>query len=300
MAFVKANRVQESSITIGTGNIVLGGIWDASFRTFASQMANGDTTQILILNTSSLGEWEIDEATYNSSSNELARTNVVSSSNANAAVTFTVGVKTVSMLPIASSMIVEDNDGNAAVTGNLTATKLALTSSGATDTLTITDAGASGANIQLTGSAGAKTIRVVGNAFTIRNNANTTPIFQLSDAGALNLGSTLIATRLTSTTYMVMGDQTTTTSASYAVLTTDWFLNCNRAGTTTLTLPNVASATGRIFWVKTLQAQTVISNALNVMTLTGGGPGTAILAATAGKWAMMQSDGSFWNIMTSG
>jgi len=39
--------------------------------------------------------------------------------------------------------------------------------------------------------------------------------------------------------------------------------------------------------------------AVTLVALVGGAAGTAILAATAGKWADLQSDGTNWIIMAS-
>ncbi|WP_176479108.1 hypothetical protein [Mesorhizobium sp. WSM3860] len=49
--------------------------------------------------------------------------------------------------------------------------------------------------------------------------------------------------------------------------------------------------------IKTIQAQTVVSASSNVVPLAGGAAGTAILAATARKWATLVSDGTNWVIM---
>jgi hypothetical protein len=46
-------------------------------------------------------------------------------------------------------------------------------------------------------------------------------------------------------------------------------------------------------------AAAVISNAANVVPQGGSSVGTAILAATAGKWADLVSDGSAWWITAS-
>ena len=89
----------------------------------------------------------------------------------------------------------------------------------------------------------------------------------------------------------------TITSATSGVNATDTFLIANRAGTVTLTLPTASTSTGRILTVKTIQAQTVVSASSNVVPLAGGAAGTAILAATAGKFAQLVSDGTNWIIM---
>lgn len=91
----------------------------------------------------------------------------------------------------------------------------------------------------------------------------------------------------------------TTTAATYSVTVYDESVIANRAGTVTLTLLAAASYPGRKLWVRTIQAQTVVSVSSNVVPLAGGAAGTAILSATAGKWAMLQSDGTNWQIMAA-
>ena len=96
---------------------------------------------------------------------------------------------------------------------------------------------------------------------------------------------------------MSMSVPNTQTGAAYTVVFTDSTIIVNLAGTHTLTLPSAATSTGRILNVKTIQAQTVVSATSNVVPLVGGAAGTAILAATAGKWATLQSDGTNWVII---
>lgn len=91
----------------------------------------------------------------------------------------------------------------------------------------------------------------------------------------------------------------TETGATRTVLATDNHIICNRAGTITLTLPSAATYLYREIYVRTITANTVVSNASNVVPLAGGAAGTAILAATAGKWALLVSNGTNWEIMAS-
>lgn len=93
---------------------------------------------------------------------------------------------------------------------------------------------------------------------------------------------------------------TTTTAAAYTVLGTDLSIICNRAGTITLTLAAASATPGRRIRVKTLQAQAVVSASANVVPLASGIAGTAILAATAGEWAELVSDGTNWVVMQAG
>jgi hypothetical protein len=100
-------------------------------------------------------------------------------------------------------------------------------------------------------------------------------------------------------TYMTLGTPVTKT-ADFTVATTENYLINNKAGATcTVTLPTASSFTGREITIKTVQAQTVVSASSNVVPLAGGAAGTAILAATAGKWAKLVSDGTNWIIMAA-
>ncbi len=78
---------------------------------------------------------------------------------------------------------------------------------------------------------------------------------------------------------------------------TDSSVICNGSGTITLTLPSAASYPGRWIIVRTIAAFTVVSASSNVVPLAGGAAGTAILAATPGKYVMLQSDATNWQIM---
>lgn len=90
-----------------------------------------------------------------------------------------------------------------------------------------------------------------------------------------------------------------TVTADYTVSRTDKTIVNNRAATNTLTLPAAASFKGRRLHILTIQAQAVNSASSNVVPITGGAAGTAILAAADGAWALLESDGSNWQIIAS-
>lgn len=90
---------------------------------------------------------------------------------------------------------------------------------------------------------------------------------------------------------------TTVTGASYTVLATDSDIIANRAGTVTLTFESAPNIPGKRLVIRTIQAQTVASASANVVPRVGGAAGTAILAAAAGNWAELKSDGTNWQIM---
>lgn len=86
----------------------------------------------------------------------------------------------------------------------------------------------------------------------------------------------------------------TSVTANYTMLETDTFISFGCAASCTLTLLDPATHKSRNVCVRTTAAQTVVSASSNVIAIAGGAAGTAILAATAGKFACLQSNGSFW------
>ncbi|WP_245499139.1 hypothetical protein [Mesorhizobium sp. M1A.F.Ca.ET.072.01.1.1] len=88
-------------------------------------------------------------------------------------------------------------------------------------------------------------------------------------------------------------------TTSYTVAALDDSVICNGAGAITLTLPAAAAYPGRWLTVKTIVAQAVNSASSNVKPIGTNTAGTAILAATTGKWAILRSDGANWVIMAA-
>ena len=72
------------------------------------------------------------------------------------------------------------------------------------------------------------------------------------------------------------------------------------AANVSVTLPTASANAGRVIVIKNLSATyTVISASSNVKPANSDTAGTAILAATAGAWAMLVCDGTNWVIMAS-
>lgn len=92
MAFVLADRVQETSTTTGTGTITLARAV-SGFQSFAA-IGNGNTTYYTIADTTGT-YWEVGIGTYTSSGTTLSRDTVLSSSNSGSLVNFPAGTKNV-------------------------------------------------------------------------------------------------------------------------------------------------------------------------------------------------------------
>ena len=90
-----------------------------------------------------------------------------------------------------------------------------------------------------------------------------------------------------------------TKTTAFTVGVTENFIICNGSASITVTLPTASSFPGRAITIKTRAAFTVISASSNVKPIDTDTAGTAILAATAGKWATLVSDGSNWVIMAA-
>ena len=92
MAFVVADRVQETTTTTGTGTVTLAGAV-TGFQSF-SAIGNGNSTFYTIADQSG-SNWEVGIGTYTSSGTTLSRTTVLSSSNSGSLVNFGAGTKNV-------------------------------------------------------------------------------------------------------------------------------------------------------------------------------------------------------------
>jgi hypothetical protein len=90
---------------------------------------------------------------------------------------------------------------------------------------------------------------------------------------------------------------TVITAATYTVLPDDFYLIENNAGAVTVTLPDAVTEKGRELVIRSITAQNVTSASANVVPLSGGAAGTAILSPVAGKWALLVSDGTVYQIM---
>jgi hypothetical protein len=125
MALVVFDRVKETSNTSGTGTIVLAGAV-TGYQSFAL-VGNANTTYYTIADQSG-SNWEVGIGTYYTGNVSLARTTILASSNANAAVNFTNATHDVFITYPAEKAVYLDSSNNA--------TPSFGTFSGAVETLT--------------------------------------------------------------------------------------------------------------------------------------------------------------------
>ena len=90
-----------------------------------------------------------------------------------------------------------------------------------------------------------------------------------------------------------------TITTTYTMLATDDALIFNGGATISVTLLSAANYPGRSVLLKTVAAQAVISAAVNIIALASTTASSAILSASAGKWANLRSDAVNWVIMAA-
>lgn len=109
MALVVSDRVRETSSSSGTGPFTVTGAF-TGYTTFAATIGNGNQTYYTITNDSA-GEWEVGVGTYNAGA--ISRDLVLTSSNANALVNFSVsGAKEVFCTLPAERAVYNNADGS--------------------------------------------------------------------------------------------------------------------------------------------------------------------------------------------
>jgi hypothetical protein len=162
MALALYDRVKETTTVAGTGTATLLGA-TTGFQSFAV-VGNANTTYYCIADQGG-ANWEVGIGTYTASGTTLARTTVLSSSNADALVVFTAGIKDVFVTYPSSKGLWKDASGNAIGLG----TPAAFVGTNITGTASGLTAGNVTTNANLTGG-----VTSVGNAATVVTNANLT------------------------------------------------------------------------------------------------------------------------------
>ena len=134
--------------------------------------------------------------------------------------------------------------------------------------------------------------------FKYRNAGTLTEGMRLNQLGNVGIGTATNLSTLTVNGSFASKSPSTVNAATYTVAATDGSLRFTTTNCT-VTLPAAASFPGRILYLNTITANSVISASSNVIPLGSNTAGTAILAATAAKFAMLQSDGTNWITMMS-
>jgi hypothetical protein len=273
MALVVKDRVRETSTTTGTGTLTLAGAV-TGFQTFSSAIGNTNTTYYTITNGA---EWEVGIGTV--AAGTLARTTILTSSNAGSAVNFTAGTKDVFCSYPADKAIYTDGSysnptwitsiNGSIVSGNITGNAANITGTYAG---TITS-GQVTTGLGFTPASNATTLSINGTSYDL--SANRT----WSVGTVTSVSGTAPVSVATGTSTPVISMAAATSSVNGYLTSTDW-TTFNGKGSGTVTAVSVVSANGF--------TGTSSGGATPALTLTTSitgvlkGNGTAISAATAG------------------
>jgi hypothetical protein len=124
MALVIADRVKETSTSIGTGTIVLSGA-SSGYQSFAV-IGNDNQTYYTIADQGGGLNWEVGIGTYYSANTSLSRTTILASSSAGAAVSFGSNTKDV-FVTLPAEKAVLDDLANIVSIANLTSSNVLIT-----------------------------------------------------------------------------------------------------------------------------------------------------------------------------
>ena len=260
MAFVLADRVQETSTTTGTGTLTLAGAV-TGFQSF-SAIGNGNTTYYAI---SDGTNWEVGIGTYTSAGTTLSRTTVLASSNAGSLVSFPAGTKSVFCDYPAGKSVYLDSSGNASSLGTPAAftatnvTGLPLTT-GVTGTLPIANGGNNSTATPTAGSVHYGT----GTAWAATSAGTSGNALISAGAGAPAFGNLAIGTANTN----VSGALTPTNGGTGVSTLTGLAYGNGTSAFTAATAAQVVSVIGSTAVTNATNATTA-TNATNVAT-TGG------------------------------
>ena len=156
-------------------------------------------------------------------------------------------------------------------------------------------AGASKFNISANGNIGLGTdtpdakLKVIGTA-NVTGNAGFSTIVTIS-------GNTTINGSLTSNNAISFKAPPTVTATSYTVVNSDYTVIFNTSANCNVVMPSASTFTGRVLIFKSSNTTTINSTSTNIVALAGGAASNNILVNTAGKFAMLQSDGTNWVVM---
>jgi hypothetical protein len=185
VALILLDRVKVNTTTTGTGTVVLANTAPTGYQTFAV-IGNANTTYYTIAGQTS-AEWEVGIGTYYLANSSLSRDTILSSSAANAAVTFGVGTKDVFVTYPAEKAIYSDS-GNVTTITNFASSNVLITG-GTISGVNVTANTIATANANITGG----TISLLDTGFTLSNATDTTKKAKF-DASGIGTGLTVTYT----------------------------------------------------------------------------------------------------------
>ena len=273
MALVVADRVQETTATTGTGTITLAGAV-SGFQSF-SVIGDGNTTYYCI---TSGANWEVGIGTYTTAGTTLARTTILASSAAGAAITL-AGTSNVFCVYPASKAVYEDASGNIAgypfTAGTINSTTIGA-SSASTGAFTTLSASSGVITDNSTGAALRVTQTGTGNALVVEDSANpdSTP-FVIDANGNIGVGGAAPAGNGFYNSKSITG--ATTAGANNTVATIQSDVTTARGYTSTLSTAAAVFSTGIQHFIA---GQSSIGAGSTVTTQAGFWAGSSMVGGT--------------------
>ena len=215
--------------------------------------------------------------------------------------------------PIEASRIMVMNNGTPGPNSMPTSMYFYVTGEGSNSALT----GGPKLAIFANGNIGIGTVSSVNAKLNLQGTANVsgnvTMLGQLNVAGnttidggtfildsALNtvgIGAATPNTRLSVSGPLALYPPTKVTTVAYAVTVNDSSLIIDTVANCNVIMPTAATYPGRILYIKNIAARSVNSTSANIKPIDSNTSANSILTNTAGKFAMLQSDGADWVIM---
>jgi len=221
------------------------------------------------------------------STNKLHFTSTINQATIHAPLSNTIAITT-----NATERLRIDSSGNVEVKTAGAKIKLAR----ASDASLVGEIGSqSGTGISIKNIGGTTSEAVIG-ADWFAVNTNNAESLRIDSSGRVGIGTTTQVNRLEIVGSFGRGAPVTKTGDFTLADTENWLI-VNKGSSCTVTLPAASSWTGREFTIKVITAHTVVSASSNVVPRNSATAGTAILAAAAGNWATLVSNGTNWVIM---
>ena len=318
MAFIISDRVLETWTGTGllaTTAITLSGA-AVGYKTFLAGIGSTNTCYYTVQHPTT-SEWETCIGTVDATG-KITKTTFDSSSTGSA-VTFTAGTKYVfSAIPASKSVYVDDTksiqntQSATAATSNYfkstatSTTGLTLTTinhfAAAQGTLTSVPTNQIGFLADSTLTTGTNNYGFYGNLASGTNKWN---LYMPGTAtnylkGSTGIGTNTITAPLTVAGPIALNAPSVVSGATYTQLAADSTLIFTVVGTCTITLLAASSYTGQILYLKsgtTSGTTTVTSASNNIVQLNSISASNSIIAST-GKYTVLQSDGTNWQIIS--
>ncbi len=282
MAHITADRVRDTSTTTGTGGFTPSASAPSGYRAFASVLATGDTFYYAIQHQTA-AEWEVGLGTWGTTA--FTRTTILSSSNANAIVTFSAGTKDVFITTPAAKGLLIDASGIAQAP-TLYATTAVKFPDGSTQT---TAAGSSYTRTAFTGTAAQTTFSVTYTVGFVQVYVNGVLLnsadYTASSGTSVVLATACISGDIVEFIAMAAGGVSTGTIAPATANQLAYFSGTNTVAGSSSTIDGSGNLKAVFGAGTTMSAPALLTSGTNLTTATAGAveyDGKVVYATPAG------------------